>query len=144
MPVLRTSVGYSGQCQKIHRPKINDTEGWVMESGGICPSLTLISGCKRVNISKIWVFIHGIVRTDPYIGKNLPIWMGRYHWIPWPILWWQLNVIYCTVTVITVTANVQFNYLFFNISLFCLFSVLTRGYNEKKNTGTLSSIEIKR
>ncbi len=32
------------------------------------------------------LFTHETERTHPYICKNLPIYMGRYHWIPWPIL----------------------------------------------------------
>ena len=66
-------------------------QGRVMVSGVICPFLYATFRVNRVNNEKIWLlmgslFAHGTLRTHPYIGKNLPFYMGRYHWIPWPIL----------------------------------------------------------
>ena len=65
----------------------SELEGRVTVLGVICPFLYATFRLKRVNNEKIWaLFTHRTVRTDPYIGKNLPIYMGRYHRIPWPIL----------------------------------------------------------
>ncbi len=66
-----------------------------MKSGGICPSLILIFGCKGVNNGKIWVlFIYADRRSDPYIGQIMPT---KYGQIPWDYgtgPWYTQNLSY--------------------------------------------------
>ena len=83
---LQKSICFQSALKHIGVKRMS-AQGRVMVSGVICPFLYATFRLKRVNNEKIWLlFTHGTVRTDPYIGKNPPIYMGRYHWIPWPIL----------------------------------------------------------
>ena len=47
-------------------------------------SFLAANGLTMIKYSSL--FTHQALRTDPYIGEDLPLYMGRYHWIPWPIL----------------------------------------------------------
>ncbi len=52
--------------------KCQQAQGWVMKSGGICPSLILTGGSKWVNYGKIWLFSESLM---VYVAKTCSLQM---------------------------------------------------------------------
>ena len=63
-------------------------QGWVTQSGVICPSLYTTFGRKRV-----WYLLSASTPHEPLKGcvstlaQICPLGMGRFTGIPWPVLW---------------------------------------------------------